>query len=99
MPGEAKAKCGIADHEEHLPLTKNAIALQAERHRFTVVGYRPGPGTRADIELRDQDSGDTVEIGVWPEYSETELVRLLTMASVELRGCSVRMTSPDAWLM
>ena len=46
----------IANHEDKMPLTKNAIAIQAERYGFTIVGFAPGLGTRADITLRDEHS-------------------------------------------
>jgi hypothetical protein len=96
---EIEAKC-------EQPLTGNRHAAfeghhrrQAERYGFTVVGYRPGPSTRADIELRDEDRGQTIEIGVWPEYCEFELMKLLSMASVEVRGSSgPPPADPNAWL-
>ena len=39
-----------------MPLTKDFIASQAERYGFTVTGYEPGPGMRADATLKDNHS-------------------------------------------
>ena len=82
-----------------MPLTKQTIAHEAERCGFTVVGYEPGPGTRADIELRDEQTNGTVKIGLWPESTEAELLGLLSMAANELRGQPAPVANPDAWLM
>ena len=82
-----------------MPLTKQTIALEAERCGFTVVGYAPGPGVRADIELRDERTNGTVKLGLWPESTAAELLGLLSMAANELRGQPAPVANPDAWLM
>ena len=82
-----------------MPLTKQTIAHEAERYGFVVVGYAPGPGTRADIELRDKRTNGSIKIGLWPESTEAELLGLLSTAANELRGQPAPVVSPDAWLM
>lgn len=82
-----------------MALTRDQIVQAAERYGFTVKGFEPGPGTRADIVLRDDLSELNVTIGLWPDETEEHLARLLTMAAAEVRPGVRPPPGVDAWLV
>jgi hypothetical protein len=79
-------------------LTKQIISDAAERAGFAIVGAEPGPGTRADIVLRDDLTDDTITVGIWPETTETEFLGMLSRAAGEVRGYGPTAAGPGAWL-
>ena len=68
-----------------MPLTRDHIQRTAERFGFTVQRFEPGPGTRADIILRDDRTGQSATIELWPSSSEQDLLNLITMPAATLR--------------
>jgi hypothetical protein len=68
-----------------MPLTRDQIAQTADRYGLEVLEFQPGPGTRADIVLKDGQSGGSVTIGLWPCSTEEDLTRSLSMALSELQ--------------
>jgi hypothetical protein len=63
-----------------MALTRNHIQHTAERFRFTVQSFEPGPGTRADIVHRCERTEQLVTIGIYPCSSENDLARLFAMS-------------------
>jgi hypothetical protein len=82
-----------------MPLTRDQIQRTAERFGFTVQSFEPGPGTRADIVLQDEQSEQRATIGLWPCSSEQDLLRLIGMAIAELRGSGAPLVGPHSWLL
>jgi hypothetical protein len=82
-----------------MPLSRDYIVHTAERYGFSVMGFEPGPGTRADVVLKCERTEETLSIGLWPEDSETELTGLLARAAVEVRGRPASVAPSGAWLL
>jgi hypothetical protein len=80
-----------------MALTRDYIARKAEAYGFEVKGFEPGPGTRADIVLKCERTEQTITIGLWPDSSENDLARLLSMAVAELRPAPPT-PGPHSWM-
>jgi hypothetical protein len=81
-----------------MPLSRDYIERKAQAYGFEVKGFEPGPGTRADIVLLCERTDQSITLGLWPDSSENDLARLLSMAVAELRAAPGPIPGPPSWL-
>ena len=79
-------------------LTRALIEAKAALCGFKAVDFAAGPGTRVDVELKDDLSDGKITIGVWPETTEADLFSLFATAAFEVRGRIGQGTASD-WMM
>jgi len=82
-----------------MPLTRDHIQRTAEHFGFTIQAFEPGPGTRADILLKDERTEQSMAIALWPCSTEEDLLRMIGMAAAVLRGSGPAPASSHTWLL
>jgi hypothetical protein len=82
-----------------MPLSRDHIQRTAGLFGFTIQGFEPGPGTRADILLKDECTEESMTICIWPCSSEEDLLGQIGMAAAVLRGSGPDPAGPHTWLL
>lgn len=81
-------------------LSKAQIEERALGADFKVMDYGAGRGRSVIADLRDERTGRTIRIELWPDSTDADLTFLLTRAAFETRATAGAYlgTSQD-WLM